>query len=374
MIETEPTDGWWTKVLTGPKGNLTDPASDEHYIVLPSLKEPRIVVDKDEPRAVQDVTDRLIRNRSKIGPAQGVVSKVLPAALGMRKRSMWRVSSGTLDHTLRGYLCDVLDTDLRISISVGPPRPNRKPVVRCYNADGLFAVAKLGPEVHTSQMVRNEARWLDIMASQPIDGIVTPPLLHSGNYGNSAILVMGALDLVSDLGVQFDEVPVDTASELCTRFAQGTQVRESEWWHGLPARMNDKSLHSVHAMMDQLAKYEHFDSVRTSAWHGDWSPWNMGWSPSGELCIWDWERTTTGVPTGMDILHLHYQYGEGLSAPDLDLDLNAMGVPIEHVNIIKRLYLYELCARHCEADALHTDRHKKVMDELAALTMIGSTR
>ncbi len=369
-MSIEPSDAWWKKVLTGPKGNLNDWSSNETYLVLPSTKEPRIVVDKNEPRAIQDVTDRLVQNRTNFGPVKGIASKVVPAVLNYRRKETWSVSSGTLDHTLREYLAEVLDTDLRISVSVGPPRPNRKPVVRCYREDGLFAVAKLGPEKHTAEMVRNEARWLDTMAGQPLKNTLTPPLLYSGDYGNSAILVMGALDLVSDLGVGFDEVPLSTAREFSARFAEHTPMIDSDWWHRLPVRMNDDKLLSVHAQMSQLSQHKMFNSVRTSAWHGDWSPWNMGFAKMGKLCIWDWERASLGVPNGFDILHLHYQYGEGLDAAHADLE--SLGVPAEHHNIVKRMYLFELCARHCEAEALHTERHTKVIDTLAALSRSGT--
>jgi hypothetical protein len=42
------------------------------------------------------------------------------------------------------------------------------------------------------------------------------------------------------------------------------------------------------------------------AWHGDWTPWNMG-VLGGRLCVWDWERFAAPVPLGMDLLHHHFQ-------------------------------------------------------------------
>jgi len=130
--------------------------------------------------------------------------------------------------------------------------------------------------------------------------------------------------------------------------------------------MNDSQLDSVQAQLAQMSQENEFGAVEISAWHGDWSPWNMGWSSTGKLCIWDWERAAVGVPTGFDILHLHYQYGEGLEAADADLEL--LGVPREHHRIVKRMYLFELCARHCEAGALTSDRHAKVVSALGSLS------
>jgi len=358
----EASETWWTNVLAGTGGDL-HANEGEDYVVLPKPTTPRVVVDRSEEQAVRDALSRMAASRTSFGPAQTLIGSA--STLVTKRKPAWTVSPGRSGSTLRAHLAEVLDTDLRISVSVGPPRPNRKPVIRCYRDDGIFAVAKLGPEAPTAEMVRNEARWLDVMAAQPLDGIQTPPLLHSGEFGNGALLVMGALDLTSDLGVEFDEVPVQTAIAFASRYAENERVTDSDWWHRLPVRMNDAALDSVQAQLAQMAKHEHFAAVETSAWHGDWSPWNMGWSTAGKLCIWDWERAAVGVPTGFDLLHLHYQYGDGINAAAADLEL--MGVPREQHVLVKRMYLFELCARHCEAGVLQGERHAQVISTLESL-------
>jgi len=352
---------WWTSVLAGPGGDLFADGSGEQYLALPKSSDPRVVVDKSEPAAVRDAIDRMVSSRTGFGPAKalaGGASSVLA-----RRKPSWSVGAGASKQTLREHLSEVLNTDVRISISVGPPRPNRKPVVRCYSSSGMIAVAKLGPEAHTAKMVQNEGRWLDVMTAKPLDGVITPPLLHLGEYGMSTLLVMGVLDLKSDLGLDFADVPFEHAEEITERYAEHVPLSESTWWHGLASRMDDAKLDSVKAQLSLTTTDSHFDQVKTGAWHGDWSPWNMGLARNGKLCIWDWERAALSVPVGFDLLHLHYQYGDGLAAADSDLA--RMGIPVELNTILRRLYLFELCARHCEAGALDTDRHAEVIAELA---------
>lgn len=356
-------DSWWTSVLAGPGGDLFAGSSNEQYLILPKPSDPRVVVDRNEPDAVQDAIDRMISSRTGFGPARALAGGA--SSLMARRKPSWLVEAGASKMTLREHLSDVLNTEVRISVSVGPPRPNRKPVVRCYAKTGLLAVAKLGPEPHTAAMVTNEGRWLDVMTANPLPGVVTPPMLHLGEYGDSSLLVMGALDLESDLGLDFADVPLDLAREIAERNTEIVSLQESTWWHGLPARMDDKKLDSVRAQMAQAAASSLFGDVKTAAWHGDWSPWNMGRSRNGKLCIWDWERSALGVPVGFDLLHLHYQYGEGLRGADPDLA--TIGVPVNQNTLLRRLYLFELCARHCEAGALDTDRHTKVINELQSL-------
>ena len=357
------TTKWWTKVLAGPGGDLNASDSDEQYLVLPKLSDPRVVVDRQAPDAVKDAIDRMMSSRTGLSQVRALAGGA--SALMTRRKPSWVVDAAGERETLRQHLSRTLDTDLRISISVGPPRPNRKPVVRCYRDSGLFAVAKLGPDAHTAAMVRNEARWLDAMAAKPLSGVLTPPLLHYGDFGGSPLLIMGALDLESDLGIDFDEVPIELAREFSERYEEQLPLSASEWWHGLPTRMNDAKADSVQAQMRQIASNRNFDAVKVSGWHGDWSPWNMGRARNGKLCIWDWERAKVGVPAGFDILHLHFQYGKGLEHADGDLE--AMGIPAQLHTLVKRLYLFELCARNAEAGVLDSDGHTKVIDALDTL-------
>lgn len=366
MSEAEATRGWWTRVLAGADGNLSVGASDEQYVVLPSSSSPRVAVDRSEPRAVRDAMERMAASRTTSGAVRAIVGGA--SSLVTRKKPTWTVGAGSSGATLRQHLCNALDTDLRISVSVGPPRPNRKPVIRCYDETGVFAVAKLGLEPHTAAMVRNEAAWLQQLSGEPLADIVTAPVLYAGDFDGNPLLVMGALDLASDLGLSLGDVPLTVAQAFSDRHLGQDTVGTSTWWRELSTRIDPEA--GVDAHLAAIAATPAFADVRVSAWHGDWSPWNMGWSRSDELCIWDWERTTTGVPVGFDLCHLHYQYGDGLDGADTDLE--ALGVSPDLLATTKQLYLLELCARHSEAQALSTQRHAQVVSALNSLRPVRS--
>ena len=283
------------------------------------------------------------------------------STLALRRKPDWGVEGAELG-TLREHLSEILDRPVKLSISVGPPRPNRKPVVRCYDGDAMVAVAKLGPDPHTEVMVENEAHWLETLQREPLDRVVTPGLIHSGRYGASALLVMEPLDLVDDLGVSVADMPMPVLQQFVKRHLGTEQsVSDTSWWSGLPVRLGDAQPGLIEHI-DAVAGNSIFDELEVSAWHGDWSPWNTGRTTAGELAIWDWERATIGVPTGFDVLHLHYQYGSDFSGATLGLA--SFGIPVAHHRLLEQLYLLELCARHAEADALDTARHSAVVTEL----------
>lgn len=360
-------EAWWKQVLAGSSGTLHAPDSDEHYVVLPRTADPRVVVDPMSPPAVRDAVQRFASSRTTnkaIRVVAGASSRFLTKTNGA-----WAIAASADGVTLREYLSDLVGEPVRLSIAVGPPRPNRKPVIRCYGERGLVAVAKLGPSPHTAEMVNNEARWLGALDSAPLDGVTTPELLHVGSYAGSALLVMRALDLDSDLGLDFGDVPIEVVRELSDRYRGDERLIDTQWWHDLARRIEHRDLRPVAAQIAEVQLNPLFNDIQISAWHGDWSPWNMGRAPDGALCIWDWERSMIGVPVGFDLLHLHFQYGAGLDGADSDL--RALGVPDGHHRLIKRLYLFEVCARHADADARSGDRYDRALQALSDISHHG---
>ncbi len=356
---------WWETVLAGPNGLLQEHTSlgqGERYSALPRPSDPRVVVDLDSPRALSDAIDRMVSSRVSNQAIRSAASRL--SSVASRRSADWLVNSDGDVGTLREHLSGVLGRPVKLSVAVGPPRPNRKPVVRCYAGDELVAVAKLGPDPHTDRMVRNEAVWLSQLMADPLDGVVTPSVLHSGNFGSSALLVMAPLDLVDDLGVTVAEMPTEVLEAFVRERVEPVSVAQSAWWGALPARLGAEQQAALAPYLEAVTTSSVVDDLEVSAWHGDWSPWNTGATRSGAIAIWDWERASTGVPTGFDLLHLHYQYGSGFDGATLGLA--EFGIPTSRHELLAGLYLLELCARHVEADALHTPRHQRVTEKLKA--------
>lgn len=354
---------WWTRVLTDGRGELSLTARGEleHYLLLPNANDPRVVVDSSSPTAIGEAVTRFAATRSLPFSVGDRLARIAAAAASRRKG--WVVSGGA-GRTLKVALSELLGTRVELSIAVGPPRPNRKPVVRCWNGAELVAIAKLGPEDHTAAMVRNEAVWLERMQADPIEGVVTPKLIHAGEWGRSALLVMSALPLAKDQAVPIEDLPGFVVEGLANRTGIGERSVDAVWWPSLRSRLSGSDDDVVLKTIDEVAGDSRLSSVAGGAWHGDWSPWNVGRLRDGRWAVWDWERAGDEAPIGFDLLHLHHQYGSGISAAD---DAIAdLGVPDDHVLLLRRMYLLELVARHLEAGATDTDRHATVRELLIA--------
>lgn len=357
---TSPSESWWAEILGGTDVDLHATGSEEQYVVLPRASDPRVVVDASDPRALRDAITRYMGNRTNLmsGPLAGGATAILG-----RRRPTWGVASP--HGTLREFLSAKLDTNVRLSIAVGPPRPNRKPVVRCYSEEGLVAVVKMGPDPHTAAMIDNEAQWLERLEQTPLDGVVTPKLRFRGRYGSSEVLAMEPLDLHVDGAVEFGDMPFAVLEQFTQRFSEEQTLAASAWWASLRERVSVPGLEEFQQVAQDLDNDPDLAELHVSGWHGDWSPWNTGQLRDGRLGIWDWERTAVGAPTGLDLLHLHHQYGSGLQSARSDLE--RLGVPLSHHRLVAIVYLLVLAARHSEGGALDSDRQRRVTAALRSL-------
>lgn len=357
---------WWGSILADNSSGISElggsnRSADETYVFLPGRGDPRVVVDAASDAAMRDAVGRMA---SRALP--GVVRRLVPigSKVASRVGSTWSINAREGEPTLRQHLSDLLGRDVRLSVVVGPPRPNRKPVVRCFDGEAMVAVAKLGPESHTGAMVRNEARWLAEFDDRPLESSITPDLLHHGRFGDCELLVMSSLPLADEIPVTIGEMPNEVLAELIDRTGTTLGIGRSGFWRALYSRVGElvdlAICDAVAAIVDDPAA----GRLPISFWHGDWSPWNVGRGSDGRWCVWDWERSNTMAPIGFDVLHLHHQYGSGL-ASGVDVLLDSGRSPDE-VSLLRSLYLLELVARHDEAGATSTDRHRSVIDLLAS--------
>lgn len=334
----------WRQILAGSSGTLSTASNtrDERYLLLPPGGGSSKAV---SCRSRQAFTDVIARS----GKAGWLPKPILAGVAGLTN-SLDRVLpscsvTNAAGPTLRGHLSDLLGSEVEISISLGPPRVNRKPVISCYAGDRLVAVAKLGLEAHTAAMIRNEASWLSRLQESPIPGVQTPRTRTIDVFDDKPLLVMDAFPDDVEAFASIDSMPDELLTTIAALEVDDTKRLEtSPWWTALPDRL-DRSHDTLYA---QVADEIEDSDIATTFWHGDWSPYNVGHDAAGDIWIWDWERAGTGVPAGFDALHLFEHYGPGAEAAGRLLEL--VGVPTSRQATHRRLYSLELAARHAEAN------------------------
>lgn len=302
-------------------------------------------------------------------------------------RTRWTSPQQGTTPSLENYLREALGVNqAELAVTVGPPRPNRKPVIELFKPDGTtIGFAKVGWNGLTRHLVAREAANLELVDRAAMPDVEAPRVLHLGVWRDLDILVLSPLTQPPEANVR----RVPTAHEIgqvATLFtAPDQRLEESPYAIQLGDRIalrsgNDFAL--LTRALEEACRADGDTAMRFGGWHGDWTPWNMV-AAAASLLVWDWERAGGPVPLGSDAVHYFFQAAwlrEGATAAaaiGLALDrssdvLAALGVPRVHRRSIGLLYLSELFLRYAEnadygTDQLRIGRHDEVRTALRQL-------
>lgn len=337
---------------------------DGSEMVLPLRNRRTAAVPLIRHTADQGAIDRLIRRLAWV-VVRGGASWLLPI-------DRHHVDAGP--ESLHAWLSTILGHSVVAAASFGPPRPNRKPVLRIMTADGTcVAFAKVGWNDFTRELVNTEAAYLGSRHVSDSSPVRTPRLLHLGDWSGLRVAVYSPL-----LGRPGRSAPSATAFSAVSgadpaggmgRYLADLDHRISS----VPGSATEAAAQRLSAWRRRWAGID----LATGRWHGDWTPWNMAPAGKGGIVVWDWERTRAGVPVGFDVLHFHLQPLLLRSRVDADRLLattvarsapllTGMGVSSPAHRALAHLYVTEIMVRH--ADRRATSPDDDVMVRLAAAT------
>lgn len=280
------------------------------FRVLPSARRPRIIVPADVPAAARTSLQRTSANDSHgRRAARATVGALASGPLASAAFPTLLHVAPVDDDSVEARLSAVAGGPIRFSLAGGSPRANAKPVLGVYRPGrGEVGFCKVGLTELASRLVAHEADVLQRLAAVGGDRLVVPPVLHAGAWDDHELVLLGAVR--GEIGPG-RVLPVEAMRAIAG--AAGLRRlpwTESPWVAAVVAR----SLRSPVGIGERLrellaALVERNDGqARTrghllhGSWHGDWGPWNMAWS-AGRAVVWDWERFSTDVPAGFDVVH-----------------------------------------------------------------------
>jgi hypothetical protein len=199
------------------------------------------------------------------------------------------------------------DPTLMVSIGVGPPRRNRKPVLMLIRATGEIAgYAKVGWSDFTIDLVENEFDLLTLVDGRLPEPLQTPAPIELIRDGEQVIAVCSAIPS-SDWSRPQGMTPEQIDSIARSVGHSWMLVGDMEWLRapqfGDRSDASDRRLEAaVASVADRFAP----NKVEVGLWHGDLNPWNLISSPSG-LGIVDWEFGGRDRPIGQDRRHLRFE-------------------------------------------------------------------
>lgn len=351
-------------VTLGGAGRHAEPALAQ-YLPLPSAADPRLLLPRRPRRAAaaairhQPAAPGKARLRRDIG-ALGIAG-----GLGdLAQRRHIRVVAGAPDaDTIETFFSRRLGHAVLLSMHLGKPRANRKPVVQILTPTGTtLGFAKIGVDALTNSLVRAETSALHLVAAAHLQHLTTAEVLLSERWNALDIVMTSPLQV---WGRRRRAVPSDlllAATQEVAAVVPASTLALREWMgaSGLLDRLAGlapgEAVNDVQTATADLLTAAGEVRLGCGAWHGDWTPWNMA-AVADRLFVWDWERFAAPAPIGFDALHFSLQQAlvserrpareatESLarSAPAV---LAPYGVPAADARVIVLAYLTELAGRY----------------------------
>lgn len=333
------------------------------FVLIPGRRRPPMLV-PTAPR-VAAAAVRHYKRPSSLGARIGTKAISLSLASGLGGslfRRRVRVDTPRGADTIETYLQDVVALELWVSMYLGPPRANRKPVLELLTATGQSAgFAKIGINHLTRDLIRGERATLLKLSRARLGEVTVPEVLHYGEWHDLDVLVLSALPVwqrnqridTERLATAMDEVASVGGREQHSLVAAPYLKQLRERLATAAASAPRLALLNALATLEERAGAE---ILTYGAWHGDWTPWNMASTDNG-LLVWDWERFARGVPLGFDALHYWLQSEVSLKHRDplraatacpgrADQLLVPFRVGARQARLIAILYLIELATRY----------------------------
>ena len=293
---------WPDGTVSGRSGRGTTP-----YLCLPSRTDTRLLVPLHHRRAAAHAVRRRLSGTSVPAAARRAAAWV-----GTRSGAAQRWRSRQLhvagDGELTAVVSAAMGVEVVIALHLGARRANRKPVLEVMDVSGrVLAWGKLGVNDLTDRLVRGEAYALARLGSLALRHLEVPRLRANLQWRGRPLVLMTALHPTREpVGV---DLLARSAYELAQAFAaEDPDQALARYRDTLAREVTALPATPLAARMAELLPEltSRLEGCRFGAWHGDWTPWNMG-VDGGRLCVWDWERLATPVPQGMDLLHHRFQ-------------------------------------------------------------------
>jgi hypothetical protein len=297
-----PSEGYRLRVRQRPRGWN----HRETYLMVPGPSRPTGLL----PTAPAAVASAALRDH---GHASTTSARVRSSVLGALARlGVARLVPGTLviDEVGAGglipHLSAELGVEVHVSVRLGPPRANRKPVLTLMRASGsVVGYTKVGVNDLTKRRIEAETAALAQLAAADLGTLVAPTVLSAGPWGEATYLTLSPLRSRSGGGI--DPAVRDTAArDLVAAFpTRQHRLAESPWWRALRARVSESSMAEARQLDELAGSLEGRlgpAQLAFGAQHGDWTPWNLH-TVDGVTHVWDWERFASDAPVGMDQLH-----------------------------------------------------------------------
>ena len=377
---------WLSRILCGgeedPGGPMVASSGPEGLVLVPGAARPRLVLPSGRRVAAAALRNHAALRAPRVRAARLALAAAVATGVPhrvFRDRLRFSADADPSVAPLVRHLREVLDQpSMEVAVVLGPPAPNRKPVLQLLSASGApVGFAKVGWNEFTVPLVRNEAATLEGVRAARLQKLETPRVMHHGSWRGLELLVTSPLPLNAR---RFGESAPALAALLEVASSRGVVTEalgRSSYWRELRSerasgpRVAADLAASLEAIEDRFGGLE----LTFGEWHGDWAPWNLAHA-GGRLWAIDWEHARRGVPVGLDVVHFRFQVeflrrkhaipeAAERAAASAGADLGRIGVAEDARRLLSVLHLLEIWLRAEEARRLGAGVNPRVYPAVA---------
>jgi len=291
---------WLDQIL-----NKSEPTDKEtnFYLCQPSIKSPEFLLPIDNPPATASSLYRFSDDK-KVSKRIKTFSAYSLAKLRFLKHKPELARVGIPIELPKWDITTFLEKELGepqlvATITIGPPRRNRKPVIQLLKPDGeTVGFAKIGWSPLTKELTNNEADILEKLHNKLDKNISAPRVLLNKTWNNNSVLVISPVNS-SPISRRGSIVPSKIFKQISTSL--GTQIKP---FQEVPI-IENKKISKIINVKKLVNLFDNTD-ILLGTWHGDLTPWNISTTFS-TTSIWDWEFAGENTPVGFDQLHCEFE-------------------------------------------------------------------
>ena len=367
---------------------------------LPSSAKPYVLVPLQPILAAESVRELANPVQTRLSLAEALLALGLRSGIPQRLRPELihfclppdaQPRSPLLDHFREFFGRD----DLSLAVIMGKERPNRKPVLKVITSEGsCLGYAKVGWNGVTRALLANEADALDTISGQatPMRSFETPDVLERREVAGYDVLVLKPLPRSRPGVKKPSRFPLEAAKEIAgLKGVESAALPTSAYWAELKARVDaatsgeDPSATGLlPRAMELLESTYGTREIAFGTWHGDFIPWNMK-RAQGRLFIWDWERSSSSVPVGLDAARYDLDLRVKIkresprkavraSAMSLGPVLEELGAPAGTATLVTTLHALEMVLRFQEARAAGVEGRGPMYEAALQAMLAGPVR
>lgn len=219
-----------------------------------------------------------------------------------------------LQEDLRNLFCRIFRiSNMEFAVFCGTPCVHQKITIQLSKKRQILGYCKVVDNEEIAKLFQREAEVLQRLEKQGLKGI--PHCFYCGktNKGISFFVQSTIKTQQSQVQHEWGDLHEAFIDELRRRSQQTVVFEESDYYqtlHELQSHLDwlpstaDREL--IEKVIDRIMEIHHGKQVKFSAYHADFTPWNM-FVEKRKLFVFDWEYARLTYPTGLDRYHFFTQ-------------------------------------------------------------------